>query len=71
MPAGAWYHNLVARGYATIGVGADRMEVQAQEAVGDECDRLISALVNGVPELADYLSKTDRAMRLVLLTPTE
>jgi len=67
----AWYCNLMARGRATIEVGAETIEVEAQEAVGEERDRLFGALVKRVPEFADYLEKTDRIMPVVLLTPTE
>jgi deazaflavin-dependent oxidoreductase (nitroreductase family) len=67
----AWYANLVARGRATIEVGAETIEVEAQEAVGEERDRLFGVLVERVPEFAEYLDMTDRVMPVVLLRPTE
>jgi len=64
-----WFDNLMARGRATIEVGTDTFEVQAQEAEGEERERLFNALVERVTEFADYLDMTDRVMPVVLLIP--
>lgn len=65
----AWYHNLMARGRATIECGTETIEVQAREAAGEERTRLLNALIRRIPEFADYLGKTDRVMPVILLTP--
>lgn len=66
-----WFSNLMAQGHATIEVGAKTLQVQAQEAAGEERERLFKALVERVPELADYIELTDRLIPVVLLTPHE
>lgn len=63
-----WFRNLMARGYATVEVETDRFRVRAQEAAGEERERLFKTLVERVPDFADYI-KTDRLVPVVLLTP--
>ena len=65
-----WYHNLKANPNVTIEVGTDTIEVAASEASGDERDRLFSAQVERSPQFGEYQRKTDRAIPVILLTPT-
>ena len=65
-----WYHNLMADPNTTIEVGTDTIDVVASEATGDERDRLYSAQVERSPQFAEYQAKTDRAIPVVVLTPT-
>ena len=65
-----WYHNLKAHPNITIEVGTDTIDVVASEASGEERDRLFAAQVKRSPQFGEYQSKTDRAIPVVLLTPT-
>ncbi|MGZ4180009.1 MAG: nitroreductase family deazaflavin-dependent oxidoreductase [Solirubrobacteraceae bacterium] len=65
-----WYHNLKANPRVTIEVGTDTIEVAASEASGDERDRLFGAQVERSPQFGEYQSKTDRAIPVIVLTPT-
>ena len=65
-----WYHNLRAHPNVTIEVGTDKIGVVAAEAAGEERDRLFRALVELSPSFADYQTKTDRVIPVIVLTPT-
>ncbi|HEV7175054.1 MAG TPA: nitroreductase family deazaflavin-dependent oxidoreductase [Solirubrobacteraceae bacterium] len=65
-----WYHNLKAHPNITIEVGTDTIDVVASEASGEERDRLFAAQVERSPQFGEYQSNTDRAIPVVLLTPT-
>ena len=65
-----WYHNLKAHPNITIEVGTDTIDVVASEASGDERDRLFNAQVDRSPQFGEYQAKTDRAIPVILLTPT-
>ena len=65
-----WYHNLKAHPAVTIEVGTDTIDVVASEATGDERDRLFRAQVERSPNFADYQTKTDRVIPVIVLTPT-
>jgi deazaflavin-dependent oxidoreductase (nitroreductase family) len=65
-----WYHNLKANPNITIEVGTDTIPVVASEASGEERDRLFAAQVRRSPQFGEYQSKTDRAIPVILLTPT-
>ncbi len=64
-----WYHNLMANPNTTIEVGTDTIDVVASEATGDERDRLSNAQAESSPQFAEYQTKTDRVIPVVLLTP--
>lgn len=64
-----WYHNLMANPNTTIEVGTDTIDVVASEATGDERDRLYNAQAESSPQFAEYQTKTDRVIPVVLLTP--
>jgi deazaflavin-dependent oxidoreductase (nitroreductase family) len=66
-----WYHNLKANPNVTIEVGSETIPVVAKEATGEERDRLYRAQAERVPSFAEYEQKTDRAIPVVLLTPTD
>lgn len=65
-----WYHNLKANPEITIEVGTDTIEVTAEEATGDERDRLFGAQVERSPQFAEYQRKTERVIPVIVLTPT-
>jgi deazaflavin-dependent oxidoreductase (nitroreductase family) len=64
-----WYHNLKANPNTSIEVGTDTVDVVASEATGNERDRLYNAQAELRPQFAEYQSKTDRLIPVVVLTP--
>jgi deazaflavin-dependent oxidoreductase (nitroreductase family) len=64
-----WYHNLKAEPNASIEVGDQKHDVLATEATGDERDRLYSAQEVAQPQFAEYATKTDRKIPVIVLSP--
>jgi deazaflavin-dependent oxidoreductase (nitroreductase family) len=64
-----WYHNLKAHPDVRIEVGTDTIDVRAEEAAGEERDRLFGAQAERSPQFAEYQSKTDRVIPVIVLTP--
>jgi len=65
-----WYHNLKAHPDVTIEVGSETIAVRAAEASGEERDRLFRAQTERSPQFAEYQSKTERVIPVIVLTPT-
>ena len=65
-----WYHNLKANPKVTIEVGTETIEVTAEEATGEQRDRLFGAQVERSPQFAEYQRKTERVIPVIVLTPT-
>jgi deazaflavin-dependent oxidoreductase (nitroreductase family) len=65
----AWYHNLKAEPNVSIEVGTDTVDVLAEEATGDERDRLYGIQEEQAPQFAEYAQKTDRRIPVIVLTP--
>jgi deazaflavin-dependent oxidoreductase (nitroreductase family) len=65
-----WYHNLKAHPDVTIEVGTDTIDVRAEEATGEERDRLFQAQTERSPQFAEYQSKTERVIPVIVLAPT-
>lgn len=65
----AWYHNLKARPNVTIEVGTDTIDVTAEEAIGEERERLFRTQAERLPQFADYEQKTERVIPVFILTP--
>ncbi len=65
-----WYHNLKSHPDVTIEVGTDTIQVRAEEATGEERDRLFRAQTERSPQFAEYQANTDRVIPVVVLTPT-
>ena len=64
-----WYHNLKANPNVAIEVGTETINVVAEEATGEERDRLFQAQVERSPQFAEYQSKTDRLIPVIVLKP--
>ena len=64
-----WYHNLKAQPEVSIEIGDDTVEVTAEEATGDERDRLYSIQEVQQPQFAEYQQKTDRTIPVIVLKP--
>lgn len=65
----AWYHNIKAKPDAKIEVGEETVEVEVQEAQGDERERLYAAQVAVMPQFAEYAEKADRLIPVLVLSP--
>ena len=65
-----WYHNLQAHPNVAIEVGTDTIDVVAAEAAGEERDRLFRRQAERSPNFAEYQTKTDRVIPVMILTPT-
>lgn len=65
----AWYHNLKEHPGARIEVSSETIDVVAEDAIGDERDRLFAKAAERYPQLADLARKTERSIPLVVLTP--
>src|SRR6202451_1540193 len=65
-----WYHNLKANPETEVEVGGSTYAVVAEEATGEERDRLYDAQVPVEPQFGDYQSKTDRKIPVIVLKPT-
>ena len=64
-----WYHNLVANPDVTAEVGTETKELRARVAKGDERDKIWQAHKTQWTGFADYESKTDRQIPVVILEP--
>ena len=64
-----WYHNLKAQPEVSIEIGSDTVDVTAEEATGDERDRLYSNQEEQQPQFAEYAQKTDRKIPVIVLKP--
>ena len=64
-----WYHNLKAQPKARIEVGSQTIDVLAEEATGEERERLFARGAERFPDLAKHARKTDRAIPVIVLTP--
>jgi deazaflavin-dependent oxidoreductase (nitroreductase family) len=62
-----WFHNLVANPTATIEVGTDTVEVEAEVAEGDERDRLWKEQVSYNSAFGEYETKTSRVIPVIVL----
>ena len=64
----AWYHNLRASGRASIEVGTETVEVDAEIVTGEERDRLYAQQSARLPRFAEYAEGTTRVIPVVVLT---
>jgi deazaflavin-dependent oxidoreductase (nitroreductase family) len=64
-----WYHNLKAQPEVSIEVGGDTVDVIAEEATGEERDRLYSTQEEQQPQFAEYARNTDRKIPVIVLKP--
>jgi deazaflavin-dependent oxidoreductase (nitroreductase family) len=66
-----WYHNLKAQPNVTIEVGTDTIDVVATEATGEERERFYRQQAERLPTFAEYATKTERVIPVIVLTPTK
>ena len=65
-----WYHNLKAHPNTTIEVGTDTIDVVASEATGEERERLFGIQAERVPPFAEYQTRIERLIPVMVLTPS-
>ncbi len=63
----AWYHNLSEHPVTRIEVGSETIDVVAEEATGDERERLFAEAVDRYPQLANLARMTDRIIPLLVV----
>jgi deazaflavin-dependent oxidoreductase (nitroreductase family) len=66
-----WYHNLVANPRASVEVGTETFEVDAEVLAGEERDRLYAEQARRYPGFAEYQAKTSRQIPVVALRRKE
>ncbi len=64
-----WYHNLGAHPNSQIEIGTETIDVQAEEATGEQRERLFTRAAARYPQLAETASKTQRLIPMIVLTP--
>lgn len=63
------YHNLEAQPNRKVEAGSETMDLMAEEATGDERERLFARGAERFPDLAKYARKTDHLISVMVLTP--
>jgi deazaflavin-dependent oxidoreductase (nitroreductase family) len=66
-----WYHNLLAHPRATVEVGTETFEVEAEVAGNEDRDRLYALQASRYPGFGEYQEKTTRVIPVVLLRRAE
>jgi deazaflavin-dependent oxidoreductase (nitroreductase family) len=64
-----WYHNLLANPDATIEVGTEVFVVTARQSDDEERERLWAMITSANPAFAEYETKTERRIPVMILTP--
>ena len=68
----AWYHNIAAHtDQVWVEVAGKQHHVQVQQLEGEPRDRAWEQITKQVPRFEGYLSKTDRQIPVLRLTPAE
>jgi deazaflavin-dependent oxidoreductase (nitroreductase family) len=63
----AWYHNVVANPNVIVELNGERFEATATVATGDERRRLYDGHVAVHPGFADYETRTERVIPVIIL----
>ncbi len=66
----AWYANLVADPHVELQDGAVKQDMSVRELSGEEREQWWTRAVEAFPPYAEYQTKTDRIIPLLLLEPT-
>ncbi len=64
-----WFHNLRANARVSVEIGTEKRDLVARVAEGDERNRHWEAQKRDHPGFADYETKTDRQIPVVILEP--
>ena len=66
-----WYWNLVRQPHVELQDGADRRDYDAREVTGAERDEWWARAVAVWPDYADYQTRTDRSIPVLVLEPRD
>jgi deazaflavin-dependent oxidoreductase (nitroreductase family) len=64
-----WYHNILAHPEVTAEIGTETRPFRARVATGDERAQIWTQQMQAYPGFADYESRTDRVIPVVILDP--
>jgi deazaflavin-dependent oxidoreductase (nitroreductase family) len=64
-----WYHNVVAHPEVSAEIGTETRQFRARVAIGDERAQIWTQQMQDYPGFADYESKTEREIPVVILDP--
>jgi deazaflavin-dependent oxidoreductase (nitroreductase family) len=64
-----WYQNLKTHPITKTEVGSETIDVVAEEATGDQRDRLFARAAERYPQLAEIARKTKRVIPMIVLKP--
>jgi deazaflavin-dependent oxidoreductase (nitroreductase family) len=64
-----WYHNLVANVYVTAEIGTETLRFRARTATSRERESIWTEQKQDYPGFADYETRTDREIPVVILYP--
>ena len=64
-----WYHNLLANPEVSAEIGSEARRFRARTVTGDERERIWTQQTHDYPRFADYATKTDREIPVVVLDP--
>jgi deazaflavin-dependent oxidoreductase (nitroreductase family) len=64
-----WYYNLTANPETTIEVGDRTLAVRAEEAAGEERERLFRTQAERIPQFGSYQQRSGRTIPVIVLTP--
>jgi deazaflavin-dependent oxidoreductase (nitroreductase family) len=62
-----WYYNLVANPVVAVELGTERFKARARVTEGEERERLFDHHAEAMPGFAQYKTKTDRQMPVIVL----
>jgi len=62
-----WFHNVTAQPDVTVEVPGEMFAAHASVAEGAERDRLFAAHADAMPGFAEYATKTDRVIPIIVL----
>lgn len=65
----AWCHNLRSNPVTSVQIGADTLEVRAEQASPEESARLWPMIIAKAPNFAAYRKKTTREIPIMILHP--
>jgi deazaflavin-dependent oxidoreductase (nitroreductase family) len=66
----AWFHNLVANPRVTVEVADNALPATATVAQGETREELFARQIAALPRYGGYQEKTQRAIPVVVITPT-
>ncbi|GJQ53378.1 MAG: nitroreductase family deazaflavin-dependent oxidoreductase [Anaerolineales bacterium] len=66
-----WFYNIKANPLVTVEIGTETRQAQATVADEPERTQLYDRIASAMPSFAEYRSKTERSIPVVILTPVK